>query len=118
MADEMRRRRDAARHAFTARRGDLGLTQEQVAHRGEIVVRTVQNFEKGKWPNARTRARLERAVAWPLGEIARLAGGPAPSLPAELLEQASQLSPAARQRLKEYLESLDEDDHHQSAAAG
>lgn len=75
MPDDMKRRREIARHAYIARRGELGLTQEQVARRGDIVVRTVQNFESGKWPNARSRARLEKAVDWPPGEIDRVASG-------------------------------------------
>jgi len=64
--------RAAAAAAFTARRGELSLTQEEVARRGKVSVRTVQNFEAGKWPHASSRARLERAVGWDNGEIARL----------------------------------------------
>lgn len=76
MPDDMRRRRNIAAAAFAARRRELQLTQEQVAQRGDIVVRSVQNFEsQGRWPNARTRASLERAVEWPAGEIERVASG-------------------------------------------
>lgn len=75
MADDtMKRRREIAARAFAERRRELGLTQEQVAQRGGIVVRTVQGFEAGRWPNHSSRARLEEAVGWAPGEIDRVAG--------------------------------------------
>lgn len=78
MADaDMRRRIKVAAAAFAARRGDLGLTQEETARRGNVSVRTVINFEsQGTRPNAVSRARLERAVQWPSGEIDRIASPP------------------------------------------
>jgi len=95
MADDdslfRRRRRNAAR-AFTARRGELHLTQEDVADRGGVSVRTVQGFEAGTWPNPATRARLEKAVGWPPGEIHRLAGPPQPFIDPQLLDRVAELS--------------------------
>ena len=75
MADDtMRRRRELVARRFADRRDQLGLTQEKVAQRADVAVRTVANFEsQGRWPNVRTRTRLERAVEWPPGEIARIA---------------------------------------------
>jgi transcriptional regulator with XRE-family HTH domain len=98
MADaDMRRRIKVAAAAFAARRGDLGLTQEETARRGNVSVRTVINFEsQGTRPNAVSRARLERAVQWPSGEIDRLANGPAVDVDPHLLDRLSQLSPEQR----------------------
>lgn len=76
MADDMTRRREIAAAAFIMRRSELGLTQEDVAYRGGIAVKSVHNFEAHRrYPNARTRACLERAVEWPVGEIERRASG-------------------------------------------
>jgi len=90
----MRRRREVAAAAFIERRRQLGLTQEDIAHLADVVAKTVYNFEvRHRWPNSRTRARLEQAVDWPQGEIERIAGPSRPpvNLPPELLEQAQQL---------------------------
>lgn len=92
MADDMKRRRQRVAAAFVKRRSELKLTQEQVAQRGGIVVRTVQNFEAGRWPNRRSRALLEEVVGWPPGEIERLAEPPKPEPDPKLVELASQLT--------------------------
>lgn len=106
MADADRRRRiKVAAAAFAARRGDLGLTQEDIPRRGGPSVRTVINFEsQGTLPNARSRARLERAVEWPLGEIGRIAAGPAPDFDPKLLAELRQLTPDQREWLMEWLQ--------------
>ena len=99
MADDMKRRREVAAAAFAARRDELKMTQEDVAYRAGVVVKTVYNFETGRWPNGRTRARLERAVGWESGAIERLTAEPEPELPPKLLELASQLSADEKEAL-------------------
>lgn len=109
MADDDReRRRQIAAAAFAARRGELGLTQQQVAERAGVAVRTVHNAESGeKWPNALTRGRLERAVRWATGELSRLASPPRRAPSPELLERVSQLTPEERQWLLDWLRRQD-----------
>ncbi len=69
MSDHQR----AARGAV-ARRGELGLTQEELAVRAGVDIKTIGNFERrGRWPIARTRARIERALGWMPGELDRIA---------------------------------------------
>ena len=118
MADDMKRRRQIAAAAFAARRGELGLSQEDVARRGEIVVKTVHNFEaQGRWPNTRTRARLERAVGWEPGEIARIATVPKPDLDPKLLSLASQLTDEEAEALILWLRQSRDEGPDQPAAA-
>ena len=95
MADDVKGRRQVAVAVFIARRGELGLTQEAVAYRASLAARTVRNFEsQGVWPNAKTRAGLERAVDWPAGELARLAAGPPRDVDPELIDRILKLSRA------------------------
>jgi DNA-binding XRE family transcriptional regulator len=119
MADDTKHRRQIAAAAFAARRDELRLTQEQVAQRAEVVAKTVYNFESGRWPNRRTRRRLELAVDWPPDAIERLAGKPEPELDPKLLELASQLTDDEAEALIRFLRQVrDEDPGHQQAASG
>jgi len=119
MADEMKRRRQRAAAAFTARRGELGLTQEDVAERGQIAPRTVVGFEsQGKWPNPRSRARLEKAVGWASGEIARIASAAAPDLDPVLVDLASKLTDAEAEALIRFLRQSRDEGPDRSAASG
>jgi len=53
-----------------ARRGELGLTQAQLAARAGIVKRTVQYLESGqKQPRAATLAMLRDALGWTAADI-------------------------------------------------
>lgn len=62
-----------------ARRGALGLTQERLAERAGVTVKTVYNLEAGeRWPQARTRAAVEAALRWRAGDLVRIAGGDEP----------------------------------------
>lgn len=63
--------------------GQLGLTQLQLAERAQVDVTTVSTFFNGHhWPQARTRAKLEAALGWPVGTLADLAaGGQVPGAP-------------------------------------
>lgn len=57
-----------------ARRGELGMDRQELAGAAEIDPKTLYNLEiKGRWPIAVTRARIERALRWPPGEMERIA---------------------------------------------
>ncbi|WP_110797399.1 helix-turn-helix domain-containing protein [Mycolicibacterium llatzerense] len=62
--------------AFAARREELGLSQRELAVMKIVSAPTLIAFEKGRtWPRDRTRAKLEQAVQWPPGTLARLSVG-------------------------------------------
>ncbi|REE95309.1 helix-turn-helix domain-containing protein [Thermomonospora umbrina] len=62
-----------------ARRGSLGLTQEQLAERAGVTVKTVYNLESGgRWPQARTRGAVESALGWQPGDLVRIGEGREP----------------------------------------
>jgi transcriptional regulator with XRE-family HTH domain len=62
--------------AFAARRQEMGLSQRELAKRKVIGAPNLIAFEKGRaWPREMTRARMEQAVQWPPGELARLHAG-------------------------------------------
>jgi transcriptional regulator with XRE-family HTH domain len=67
-----------------ARRGDLGLSQEQLADKAKVALKTVTNVESGTtWPQAASRAKLESALGLASGDIVRIGRGgePAPTAP-------------------------------------
>jgi transcriptional regulator with XRE-family HTH domain len=77
MAGPLDRER-VARYAV-ARRGALGLTQEQLAERAGVTVKTVYNLESGgRWPQARTRGAIEGALRWRAGDLVRIGEGGEP----------------------------------------
>jgi DNA-binding XRE family transcriptional regulator len=62
--------------AFARRRQEKGISQGEIARNKIITKANLINFEKGRtWPREKTRARLEEAVDWPPGELARLHAG-------------------------------------------
>ena len=66
--------RQRAARAVAARRGDLGMTQQELADKAGIDVKTVGSLEgRGRWPIARNRAGIERALGWLPGEMERIA---------------------------------------------
>lgn len=67
--------------AVTARRNELDLSQRHLAEMGIISTGTLIGLEKGRrWPRRTTRTKLEEALGWPSGHIARLrSGGDAPT---------------------------------------
>ena len=68
--------RAAAVRAAQARMGELGLTQEALAKRSGLDLSTVNTFVNGHtWPQVRTRAKLETALEWPVGQLGRIASG-------------------------------------------
>jgi transcriptional regulator with XRE-family HTH domain len=59
--------------------GRLGLTQLQLAARARLDPTTISTFFNGHhWPQARTRAKLEAALEWPIGTLGDIAGGAKP----------------------------------------
>ncbi|OBR99771.1 transcriptional regulator [Mycobacterium gordonae] len=67
--------------AFAARREELGLSQRQLATMKIIGAPNLIAFEKGRsWPRERTLAKLEQAVQWPPGTLARMRAGGAASV--------------------------------------
>jgi transcriptional regulator with XRE-family HTH domain len=79
--------RERAARAVVARRGKLGMTQQELAGMAGVDLKTIGNLEsRGRWPIARTRARIESALGWPDGEMERLAAqGEEPSVPPEVV---------------------------------
>jgi hypothetical protein len=62
--------------AFAARRVELGISQRELAKMKIIGAANLIAFEKGRsWPREMTRARLEQAVQWPPGTLARVHAG-------------------------------------------
>jgi transcriptional regulator with XRE-family HTH domain len=78
--------RQRAAQAVAVRRGKLGMTQQDLAREAKVDAKTIGNLEtRGKWPIARTRARIEEALGWPDGEMTRLAAdGDGPLVPPEV----------------------------------
>lgn len=91
--------RQRAAHAVAARRGELDMTQQELAEAAGVDLKTIGNLERrGRWPIARTRARIERALRWPSGEMERLAVPAKPTIPAEVLAVIQKNYPADQQR--------------------
>lgn len=66
--------------AFAARRKQMGISQRELAKRKVIAAPNLIAFEKGRqWPREMSRARMEQAVRWPPGELARLRAGFTPA---------------------------------------
>ncbi|WP_431240920.1 helix-turn-helix domain-containing protein (plasmid) [Mycolicibacterium aichiense] len=62
--------------AFAARRDELGISQRELAKMRIISAPALIAFEKGRsWPRDKTRAKLEQAVRWPPGTLAKLSAG-------------------------------------------
>lgn len=62
--------------AFAARRDELGISQRELAKMKIISAPALIAFEKGRsWPRDKTRAKLEQAVKWPPGTLAKLSAG-------------------------------------------
>ena len=66
--------RQRAARTVAARRGELGMTQQELADAAGVDSKTIYNLEsRGRWPIARTRALVEKALGWPVGEMQRIA---------------------------------------------
>lgn len=67
-----------AGRAVAARRNELELTQRSLARDKIINAGTLIAFEKGRsWPRRATLSKLEKALNWPAGTIARIRSGAA-----------------------------------------
>jgi transcriptional regulator with XRE-family HTH domain len=65
--------RQRAARAATARRGALNMTQQELAGAAGVDPKTIWNLEKrDRWPIARNRSRIEKALGWPEGELERI----------------------------------------------
>jgi len=66
--------RQRAARAVAARRGELRMTQSELGAAAGVDTKTIGNLEsRGRWPIARTRALIEKALGWPSGEMERIA---------------------------------------------
>ena len=84
--------------AVAARRGELGMTQQELADAAGVDIKTVYNLESGtRWPIARTRAAISAALGWQAdaldsGAVVTTAP-PAPGLPRMSPEQEKAARP-------------------------
>ena len=103
--------------AVAARRGELGLTQQDLADAAGVDLKTVYNLESGtRWPIAKTRAAITAALGWPpdaLGAIAvgEESGGtvsvpPARTAPPDRKLPVLGLDPGEEEALQPYLLEL------------
>lgn len=92
--------RQRAARAVTARRGQLGLTQQELADAAGVDIKTIGNLEsRGRWPIARTRARIENALGWQAGEMQRISEtAPEPAPEPDVLAEEFGEDNAARLR--------------------
>ncbi len=69
--------------AVAARRGALGMTRQELADAAGVDLKTVYNLESGtRWPIARTRVAISRALRWEGDALAGMADGSVPPDPA------------------------------------
>lgn len=62
------------------RRGDLGMTQEDLARAAGVDPKTIYNVESGTHkPYAKNASRIERALRWSSGALEIIASGGEPS---------------------------------------
>lgn len=74
-------RPDRARVAryVVARRGELNMSQQRLAERAGVDAKTIYNLESGdRWPQPKTRDRIEAALGWYSGDLQRIAEGGEP----------------------------------------
>jgi transcriptional regulator with XRE-family HTH domain len=73
---DLHRVADAVRN----RRGDLGVTQQDLAHLAGVSVGTIANLESaGRWPWVRNRTLVEAALGWQTGSLDRIGRGGEPA---------------------------------------
>lgn len=87
------------------------MTQQQLADAANVDIKTIGSLEtRGRWPIARTRARIEKALGWSPGEMGRIADDeppPEPRIPKSLLSEimnTNGLTPEERQAVIEAVE--------------
>lgn len=108
MSRQADRRRRVAR-AVMARRGVLGLTQEALAEKAGVDHKTIYNIESAeRWPQAKTRAKIEDALEWIDGDMLRIADGDTPLGEDELIQAAG--TDDFERKMREAIEALPPDE--------
>jgi transcriptional regulator with XRE-family HTH domain len=70
--------------AVAARRGQLGMTQQDLADAANVDLKTVYNLESGtRWPIAKNRVAISAALRWEDDALAAILAGEAPAVPAD-----------------------------------
>ncbi|WP_018024326.1 helix-turn-helix transcriptional regulator [Corynebacterium ulceribovis] len=65
---------------IASRRGELGLSQAELASASEVSSRTISAIERGEsWTRTGTRARIERALLWRPGSLDAIKAGGEPT---------------------------------------
>lgn len=79
------------------RRGELGLTQQQVAEAAGVDTATISSLERAeRWPWARNRTRIEGALGWQPGSLEAIGRGGQPTPVERQAAQAPYTDPAER----------------------
>jgi transcriptional regulator with XRE-family HTH domain len=74
---------DRARTAayVIVRRGQLGLSQQQLAELAHVDTKTINSLETGRrWPQPKTRARIAEALGWTARSLQDITDGGEPTL--------------------------------------
>jgi transcriptional regulator with XRE-family HTH domain len=101
MAAPPRDRKRVARYV-ESRRAALGLTQQQLADRAAVDLKTVYNLEvAGRWPQAKNRHKLETALRWTDGDFVRIAEGGEPVV----VDFADQEAPAGAEDFEDWVQA-------------
>lgn len=70
-----------------ARRGELRMTQEQLAAESHVDEKTIRTLESGThWPWPRNRTAIEQALGWETLTLERIAAGGEPSPPRAMVD--------------------------------
>ena len=70
------------RAEVAARRGELGMTQQDLADKAGVDLKTIYNLESGtRWPIARTRVAVSAALKWEGDALAAIRAGSASPRP-------------------------------------
>lgn len=85
-----------------ARRGQLRMTQEQLASNASVNTKTIYNLEAGlRWPWAENRSAIEEALGWPPMTLEMLArGGEPPTVFDAAVDRKPGLSDETRGQIK------------------
>ena len=80
MTDDERIRRVTIGHLVEHRLAELATTPAAIAKTSGVSSGTIRSLVNGaRWPTATSRAAIEVALGWKLGELTRLAHGDGPS---------------------------------------
>lgn len=87
------------------------MTQQELADAADVDTKTIGSLERrGRWPIARNRARIEKALGWPPGEMERIASTepdePELPTPAELEDLREHMREVLGEEAGPFLEAL------------